>query len=348
MKLIDISGYGHSGKTSVTNLLSEVDGLKVHDPSFEFNLLRLPDGIKDLYLNICREWTPIKSDRAIKRFMNLVKNLDADYSEILRVNFSRLSKEYIEKLIFDELEINWYDSFYKNQSSFKSFVKRLFIKFHLISFYRNFFKTKSNKNSQLKDKVFLLSDKNFIEHTQFYLEQILSSNKRDVIVTNNAFEPFNPSQSLQFFKDAYSIVVDRDPRDIYLSSLNYTDLYIPDFEKKNKFVNIDFLSKQKKDFLASNNIETFIWRQKILRKNVNKNYDKDKVLRINYEDLIYNYEQTISLIFDFLKIDKALHHNKLMFFDPNKSKKNVGLWKEFSSNEILKIEIELKEYLYNF
>ena len=70
MKLIDISGFGHSGKTTVTNLFSEVDATHVHDPNFEFGLLRLPDGLIDLKRNVLDNWTPIKSDIQIKRFLN--------------------------------------------------------------------------------------------------------------------------------------------------------------------------------------------------------------------------------------------------------------------------------------
>ena len=44
------------------------------------------------------------------------------------------------------------------------------------------------------------------------------SSKQSIILLNNAFETTNPLMSHQFFDNAKSIVIDRDPRDIYLSA----------------------------------------------------------------------------------------------------------------------------------
>ena len=53
--------------------------------------------------------------------------------------------------------------------------------------------------------------------TKNYLREILVSNmssKQSIILLNNAFETTNPLMSHQFFDNAKSIVIDRDPRDI--------------------------------------------------------------------------------------------------------------------------------------
>ena len=50
---IDISGIGNSGKTALSDMLREVDGIHVHEGFFEFNLIRFPDGIFDLKWAIC-------------------------------------------------------------------------------------------------------------------------------------------------------------------------------------------------------------------------------------------------------------------------------------------------------
>lgn len=113
-------------------------------------------------------------------------------------------------------------------------------------------------------------------------------------------------------------------------------------------MSLDFIQNQKKDFLGSKNIDMFIWRQKQLRDSVKKDIKSDRILRINYEDLIFNYEKTVNLIFKFSKINHNSHSNKFKFFDPKISKLNVNLWKKHKDNSnILLIEKKLSKYLYN-
>ena len=349
MKLIDISGFGHSGKTTVNNLFSEVDGIHVHDPNFEFGLLRLPDGLIDLKRNVLDNWTPIKSDIQIKRFLNLVKKLNSNYSENLNTNFYNLSLELVNNLVRYKTHIEWYDNLYNNQydSSLKMFTKKAFQELGILTSFRKLKKQISTNNIKNKDEVNMVTNVNFDSLIKKYLNSLLSL-KDNIIVTNNAFEPFNPSASISFFNDSYSIIVDRDPRDIYLSSIYSDNLFVPDFEKNNKSVSLDFIQNQKKDFLGSKNIDIFIWRQKQLRDSVKKDIKSDRILRINYEDLIFNYEKTVNLIFKFSKINHNSHSNKFKFFDPKISKLNVNLWKKHKDNSnILLIEKKLSKYLYN-
>ena len=70
-KFIDVSGLGHSGKTAVMDLLSEIEGFHLNNTVFEFNLLRLPDGIFDLKWAVYDNWSLVRSDFAIKRFKQL-------------------------------------------------------------------------------------------------------------------------------------------------------------------------------------------------------------------------------------------------------------------------------------
>lgn len=348
MKLIDISGFGHSGKTTVTNLFSEVEGTHVHYSSFEFGLLRYPDGLIDLKRNILENWTPIKSDIQIKRFINLVKKLNSNYSEYLNPNFYNLSLELVANLVKYKTHIHWYDDLYNNEydSKLKLYIKKTFNELGILSFYRKFKKQTTNKIIGKKDDVNLVENNNFSYLIKNYLESILSF-KDKIVVTNNAFEPFNPSESINFFDDSYSIIIDRDPRDIYLSSISTDSLFVPDYERNNTSESLEFIQNQKKDFLGSNNIDMFIWRQKQLRDSIKKDINSDRILRINYEDLIFNYEKTVTLIFKFSKINPNSHSNKFKFFDPKISKSNVNLWKKHKYNsDILLIEKELSNYLY--
>ena len=78
--------------------------------------------------------------------------------------------------------------------------------------------------------------------------------------------------------------------------------------------------------------------------------DKSRVLRIQFEDLIYNYEETSARVIDFVGIDPLHHTAPRSCFDPAKSIKNTNVAKRYPGceNDIKYIESELKEYLYDF
>ncbi len=187
--------------------------------------------------------------------------------------------------------------------------------------------------------LFLISGDNFYDQTKVYLEKLLSIPVKDesihTIVMHNAFEPFNPWRPIKYFRDAKCIVVDRDPRDIYVTALQYSEGF-------NDYPNI--YSKISCAF----NVEYFIKRFKILMKNTKTNMDpRNRVLRIHFEDIVMKYEDTLKTIYEFLGEDENTHIKKKKFFDPAVSKKNIGLWKSYShQNEIELITKELEEFCY--
>jgi hypothetical protein len=348
-KVIDISGYGHSGKTAVTDLLREVEGINVHHSSFEFGLLRLPDGIIDLKRNIIDNWTPSKSDISLKRFKRLTNVLKGNYCDQIGVDLSEHTHDFINSIVIETLNVNWYDNLYfsgdnKYRDKIRGFLKLT----GLLQIARLVRKKSLIRDNLPKDLVYLIDDKKFISRAKEYLEQVLFCNyDYKTVVTNNAFEPFNPTESMVFFQNAYCVIVNRDPRDIYLSSLGFNNLFIPEFEKNNPTFSLKYLEEQKRGFLGTDNIDSFIWRQNQIRNSIKLEKDNSRVLRINYEDIIYNYKQTVSLIFENLEIDSSKHIDRLKYFNPALSKKNVGLWKKFGDlPEIKKIEKELSNFLY--
>lgn len=352
MKVIDVSGLGHSGKTAATDLLREVEGIKAHNNSFEFNLLRLPDGLIDLYYAIIFNWSPIRSDFAIKRYRKLCVALNDLYSENLNQNFLNISEEYIASLVDDKLHMgSWYNNIYNSKkinNSFRKFLKTTYL-FNISKLiFRSIWPIANTYNKKIE--VNLVGGDMFIEKTVKYLEEILFlhlRNKFDTVVTNNAFEPFNPSENLKYFRDAFSIIIDRDPRDIYASVIKSDLAYVPNFETDLKGGGeLKHLHILKEDMLGVKDINTFIFRQKLIREKMKDLSSFNKILKINYESLVLNYDNTIDKIFSFLKIDKSRHTMKNKFFVPKESKKNIGIFKLIEkTKEIKKITAELEPYL---
>ena len=356
MKLIDVTGLGHSGKTAVTDLLRELDGVHAHHNSFEFNLLRLPDGIIDLHHALCEKWSPSRSDFAIKRFRRLCESLNMNYSEALANNFMQYTEKYMESLVIGSLFIDgWYDSLYEDRTK-KERVKTVLKNMGLFKLVKKVYKLiKSNiRTPRIKTEVFLSDGNNFLNKTKVYLEKILFSNsdsKFNTVITNNAFEPFNPQYSIRFFNNAYSVIVDRDPRDIYASIIKVDEAYLPKFETDEGLFSKEYIQELKENMLGVENINTFIIRQKLFREKMKIEKNNPRIIYINYEDLVLKYEETVQNIFLKVGIDSNQHVNKKMYFNPALSVKNVGLWKNIKNHyrqeEIDIIRANLKEYCYD-
>ena len=170
---------------------------------------------------------------------------------------------------------------------------------------------------------------NFYEEAKKYINNILEAMGVDLsrpVCLDQPFEGNAPQQSFPFFDDPYAVVIDRDPRDLYLAGKYTKD---PNFK-----------------FTPKKNVDDFIIYYKNLRKN-QKN-DNQRILRVNFEDLIYCYEDSIKKIEEFLNLGEHIREKQI--FDPEKSINNTQLIRLHpeDKNEINKIEKELKEFLYPF
>ena len=68
LRYLDLSGYAFTGKHAVIDLVREFAGYTVAHFQFEFNLLRIQGGIRDLETALSDDWSPIRSDAAVRRF----------------------------------------------------------------------------------------------------------------------------------------------------------------------------------------------------------------------------------------------------------------------------------------
>ena len=80
---------------------------------------------------------------------------------------------------------------------------------------------------------------------------------------------------------------------------------------------------------------------------IEKKIEDKKIMRIHFEDLIYDYENTKKKLIKFLNFQSKKHINKLKRFNPEVSIKNTRLFdNEKYSCESKIIEEKLREYLY--
>ena len=342
MNFVDVSGFGHSGKSVVSDILREFEGFQVPSHNFEFNLIRIQGGLIDLKHALVDNWSPIRSDAAIRRFIKLVHRIGPpasfsnpkslfysngmNYDNVFKGRFSEISEAFVRSLIYTEFLADWPYPLIDDLPS-KQFLAR----------FRNVVSAKKKLIN-----VMITDPKEFEMKATRYLQDLFGlilEDDKDVMVLHNAVEPFNPRDGLFLLGDAKLIVVQRDPRDIFASTIVSEGAFIPDYETKRNW--------ELKRNMLGNTVDLFIERQKLYYDHVQADKDNDHVLRLRYEDIILDYNNTLKRLYDFLNVGSQSHELKGEFFNPLLSKKNIGLWKSANPADIKKIKNALSDYCYD-
>ena len=334
MKVLDLSGYMFSGKGAASDLIKEFDGFSVPYRRSEFDLLRIPHGLIDLRCSLVDKWSWVRSDSAIREFIQIATTMGNSPQNIFQKlfivgfgynaryhRFNEATNEFIDSLTDDTWKMQWP---YEMPSLYPAKYAWLRVKAKL----------KGIQPWPVID-FRLCSGADFDKYAKRYLQKILSLTgdiNSHTIVTHNMLEPYDPTSGFCFFDDIHSIVVDRDVRDIYMTSLIHSDGFndkVPVYSR----------------ITGAFNIDTFIKRQKILRSKTNYTHN-DRVLRVQFEDLVVNYENTVKKIILFLDINQDTHVRKFKHFSPKKSAENIRLWEnapKWLQADIKKLEKELPE-----
>lgn len=346
VKYVDVSGVGNTGKTAVSDILREIDNYYVPEYSFEFDIFRVPGGVLDLKYNLCEDWSPIRSHDAYERFLQRLELMGENpkwyqffkvmaitgnrYDAKFNNRFTTEGKKFVHSFIRGEYLAYWPYEFL-NYSFLRRFLKKL--------------QMKSGFRLKARVPVRLVDGSEFNQRASAFIDSIFtdfrtSSNK--TVVFNNAFEAYNPVRSLDILHGSKSIIVTRDPRDVYVSGQNAH--MVKKEDQKLQAKENDGLNKS---FLATDDLKLFIERYRLYMKHVYRGQDK-RVLVLRFEEVVTSYEQTLEKIYQFLELDPAKHKDRKKYFNPEKSIKNVGIWKNFSDQQtIQKINQELNEYVWN-
>ena len=323
--IIGTAGFSWSGSSAATDYLKEFDENQVYD-NFEFIIAYHPDGLSDLDYNLniaCNKF--LSSNTAIHRFRKIAKHLLGKPTNGKIVN---ITEQFIDSIT----QVKWTgcaqgQNLYHNETVYNilspytyKFLRRLPVKF-----------CKTIRLYPISTIEFSVRPENFIENCHIYTESILNSLGLDTsknIVLDQPFSGNNPVASLKYYRDAKAIVVDRDPRELYLLAKCY-------FPKTSYQVPYD-------------NVEDFISYYGNMHKVISESIANPDVLYLKFEDMVYNYEKTTKKIREFLKLGE--NHHKKMYFDPGKSMANTQLFRKCADykDDIKKIEESLTEYIFDF
>ncbi|MCC3145655.1 hypothetical protein LJ207_09995 [Halanaerobium sp. Z-7514] len=324
--IINIAGFGWSGSSALVDLLKELDDYQ--ELGNEFRLIKDPDGLIDLENAIVNNWKSGKDDIALKRFIKFIEflgrkqtkfsHIGKNYNELFNYKFFDLTYEYISELINFDYKGNWF--IYDFKKSHLSYLVK---------------KIKKKLNFKIDNQLIYFSchsKDDFTKITQNYLNKLFASikNSKNNLILDQAIcssNIKNIQRSLKYFDNTKLILVDRDPRDIFIEAISQNSI-------------------------PTNNIKNFIKWYKSKRPNYNYINSLDKVMLIQFEDLVLNFNDTFELVMNFLEEDYDLSKINFKFFDPSESIKNIGMYmsnkyKKYDK-EIKEIEKSLGDYCYDF
>ena len=334
---VDIAGFGNSGKSIVSDYLKEFKNIYVPRKDFEFNLLRGPGGLIDMHYGLVENWTPIRADDSIKRFVKLTKRLGsrtkfrstdeminaAGYKyESFYPGFFYLTDKFLKEIITFTYKGLWPYADY-HSPTFNFLIKRI--------------SSKIIKKYKLT-KIIFSDGMNFTEKLNDYVYSIFNlaiKKKFKIYITHNAFEPYEIDRYLKIMKNSKSILVKRDPRDVYTNIVGGNKDKSGFYKKINPtFYNIS----------AAANLQDFILYQKKILSYLNK-LENPNLLVVDFKEFINNYDSVSLEINNFLGLSYIDHTNKFKYFNPNLSIKNVGVYRNFEDKKSIQlIEKELSNY----
>ena len=334
-RVVSVSGYFSTGSSAVVDLLHEFEETQVFD-KIEFTLLKDSDGLVDLEYHLNSYRAHMQSFVAIERFKNLMFSkhlLYPRYNKATGGKIKELTNDFLDKII----QVKWKGyaretEYFKKDGRAKNFYKKVLRKLYRKKIYSDFLANWYWRLFSQNMSMAKFPD-DFIKHAKDYINNILKEMGRDpekITVINQAFECRNPVSYFKYFDNPMAIIVDRDPRDQYLFAKNF----------------LVYTSRGYK--IPIDNVESFIKYYRISRKSPEGNSENNDVLKINFESLVYDYENSVRKVADFIGIEKHTGKGKVLV--PSMSRNNTQLFKKYKGfeDDVARIEAELPEFLFPF
>jgi len=324
--IIGACGYGATGSSAIMDLLREFDNTNILS-KIEFILPYFPDGLEDLEYHVRNYHKYMASAVAINRFRKFTKW--PMFTRVTNGEIKKLTDDFLSKIV----QISW-----NGRSWADKYIRstgELFIASAFFTLIRKLRFIKSNKlcDNLFKHKIEIsIMSENFDASSKYFMTEILNAMGRDpqkMTVLDQPFEGCNPVKSFKYFENPKAIVVDRDPRDHYLFAKN-------------------FLRPRGLAQIPCDNADDYIQYFRLIRKSPLDLRKRDDIIFLNFEELIYDYENAVSRVANFCGVSE--HTHKGVYFKPTHSRNNTQLFKKYTGFEedIAKIERELPEYLFHF
>lgn len=295
--IVSVQGFGYSGSGAVLDILREYKitlVLGYMDPEAtqnsdqkrlaEIEIIRLPGGLFEIENNLGVQ-NVFLNDALFNRTIKLFESSALfSYSTDIQKLFCCFFRS-ITSLRIQNLKKTYYNGYLSNPDE----ISNIYF-----------------KNNDLTKESYLSLCRNLL----ITIFNRINNGSR-IIVADQLFSDtdLNIRRNMLYIQNLKTIIVVRDPRDIYAWAI------LRDIE-----------------WIAHNSVEDFINWYKIQYANVSSLKKSSDCIVIDYESLILDYENVIRQVEEYLSLRSEMHVNKKHYFDPTFSKKFVGIYKD--SNKI--------------
>ena len=287
-KYIGVSGYGWTGSSALyEKFISDYD---FNYYNYEYSLIWDLNGILNLFDFLVTSNDPFLTTHRTESFLKYISKIDSK-KWFLNPNGLNISCENNSNVLkhAEKLIDNLTILRYENMDR-TTFSDLSNLKILLIKLKSRILKTKHKKSLITNDihKVRLEIKK--------FQDNIFSNTKPTLLDQPASIHRID--ESIDLFSNMKLIIIDRDPRDI-----------LSDLSINNALLGVDFN--------LNRDITKYITWHNYLRTNKSK-----KALNINFENLIFDEKKILNEIDEFIGVESIC--NK---FNLNKSKKNIGIWR---------------------
>jgi len=330
MKIITCASYYGSGSSALTDLVAEYSNVKDLS-NFEFRFLHDIDGVRDLEYHLVENHNRHNSGHALKRFARLSHFNEGNF---MSKRYSRffdgseyrdITAEYISNLTDFQVSGWWFYDLYDKGT-------KVYYLYQLLNhFYR---KIPGQPFRILKNEQTLCahpSEEAFLKYTKEYVSSLmkaLNKENKEYLEIDQILPSSNIKQVMKYFEDEiFVFVVDRDPRDVYLSEKYCW-----------------------KEGLCPTDPEMFCnWFLYCRKAGEGKIEENEHIVKIQFEDLIYKYDETVERVEKMTGLKAESHNRQFLKMNPQRSVVNTRMWERFSDDKGIKIiEERLKDYLYDY
>jgi len=335
MRIITCAGFFATGSSAVTDYFSEFDNVSSLG-RYEYRFVQDPDGVADLEYNIVENNHRHNTTYAIKRYLKLIKSYKSfGYGgsyDMYGKEFDALTKKYIDDI--SELQTKtWWHRDRVDKGELFCVVDRGYSLAKRVLTHGLHNEKKYSLLTNREDAYYsAISEEQFLESTRNYTEAVVASANTgggDFVMVDQLVPATNLNRYIRYFNDIKVVVVERDPRDVYL------------WERTRIHWGV----------IPTENVEEYVkWYEITRRYSHPTDDDPERVLRIQFEDIIYNYDETTKKLREFVGLSEDMHKHPLSKLVPERSKLNTNLKTRVSGfeKEIAYIEEHLQPYLYNF
>lgn len=326
MKKIACVGYHYSGAGVIDDLFRECDNVYQGEYEAELRFLHDPDGVRDLEYYLVENPHRLSSGLALKRFIAYAKRSSRQVNRVIGGEWDSIATSYAESLA--QIKYHGYLGgdllFLNRREKLALLISRILNRILPQSL-------RKPKDSNVLPSVVTyyarLEEQTFLDITRQFVERVCEkANKegKEYIMLDQFIGSNNPESYLRYVSDIKVIIVDRDPRDVYISRIMVNDRVLP---------------KDPYDFCTY---------YKGIRKRQGKT--PQNCLDVHFEDMVYNYETMTKKVLEFVGINKVHHICPKKFFNPSISCKGTKLWERYPQYKeaVSIIEENLREYLYPY